>query len=580
MTLKESIESFAYPHLEYLTQMMIDGGEDAQWMGIPCLKEASNFTGGALLLCCSRLLIYQSEHAPEKAEETQRRWLTFAGWAADKPMETWGKLSALKSLWRLKRAGKWDMIPSELLDKLKERTDYRDFFDAQTMQLIGKPTNYLHVAMAVAGYRAKLGFEASGMAEKIFALFLKHLREQSPCGWMDDSKGFGRFDRYSLLIYPELADTCHALDIPLPQQVKDGVTQSLNTVLDLCSKQGDGVAYGRSLSAHGDMSVLEIASTAAREGWIREDQQQRVADCCRACLRKTLDFWYNAEKRSFDLWFNGRTTNRYRQVHRLLEVNLDLCDHLLVTLENLEAGGMADISMQTAETAPRAGVDCVRTEFAPHYALYALHTPQRIWQLPVVGTGELYRYPAYYPLPMVPRLLELPPENPADGRALPLFLPLAELADGRVAMPVQYFTQSGSHRTAQGVEVEIELNSLCIMGGDVPQPLEGSRAALRYRFDLGGTLEAHFTYISQSVPIRALHMQWGSPAPLLHQTEDAAAFKGCTVQLPDWTLQPAIQVESDENYFTPNGPLRYMIACDKTVNDTAAEAVWTLRQEP
>lgn len=579
MTLKESIESFTYPHLEYLTQIMIDGGEDAQWMGIPCLSDNENFTGGALLLCCSRLLVYQSEHAPEKAEETMRRWLTFAGWAAANPMQTWGKLSALKSLWRLKRAGKWDMIPPELLDKLKERTDYRDFFDAQAMQLRGKATNYLHVAMAVAGYRAKVGFEPSGMAEKIFALFLKHLRDESFGGWMDDSKGFGRFDRYSLLIYPELADTCHALDIPIPQQVKDGVIRSLLAVLDLCSAQGDGVAYGRSLSAHGDMSVLEIASTAAREGWIRQDWQQRVADCCRACLHKALHFWYNAEKRSFDLWFDGRTTNRYRQVHRLMEVNLDLCDHLLVTLENLEAGGMADISMQAAAAAPQAGVDCARTEFAPRYALYALHTPQRIWQLPAVGTGELYRYPAYYPVPMAPRLLELPPENPADGSVLPLALPLAELADGRAAMPVQYFAKSGFHRTAQGVEVEIELESLCIMGGDVPQPLEGSRAVLRYRFDLGGTLQAHFTYVSQSVPIRALHMQWGSPAPLLRQTADGAAFENCTVQLPDWASQPAVQVERDEDYFTPNGPLRWMIACGKNVDGNIAEAGWTLRQE-
>lgn len=139
------------------------------------------------------------------------------------------------------------------------------------MQLRGKATNYLHVAMAVAGYRAKLGFEPSGMAEKIFALFLKHLRDESFGGWMDDSKGFGRFDRYSLLIYPELADTCHALDIPIPQQVKDGVIQSLLAVLDLCSEQGTAWHMDGAGSAHGDMSVLEIASTAAREGWIRQD---------------------------------------------------------------------------------------------------------------------------------------------------------------------------------------------------------------------------------------------------------------------------------------------------------------------
>lgn len=577
MHLKETIEAFVYPHLESLSRRMADGGKDTTWMGIPLLDDKENFTGGALMLAVSHLLVYQLEHTPERAEETLQRWLTFAGWAAEKPMNTWGKLSALKSLRNIKRAGKWEAVPAALLDTLNARTDLRDFFDTETMQLRGYATNYLHVAMAVAGHRAKLGWEKPGLAEKIFALFLQHIRARSSGGWMDDSAGYGRFDRYSFVIYAELADTCRALDIPIVQQVKDGVCQSVELVLDFCSPQGDGVAYGRSLSAHGDMTVPAVVSTAVREGWLPEEQRQRAADCCRTCLAHIMDYWYNSEKQSFDLWFDGRTTNRYRRIHRLLEVNLDLSDQLLAAVANLEAGGMTDLPADPAPAAPQTGVDCVKTEFiAPNNALYVLHTPQRIWQLPVVGTGEIYRYPAYYPLPVSPRFLEQPPENPADGSALPLFVPLAELEDGRVAMPVQYFAGSSCRKTEQGVEVEIRLESLCIMGGEAPQPLADSRAALRYVFGEDGTVWAEFAYVSQTVPIRALRLQWMSQSALLRQEPDTAAFADCTVYLPDWTQQPAAQVETNEDYFTPHGPGRWLIACEKPVNSSTAKASWTL----
>ena len=143
-------------------------------------------------------------------------------------------------------------------------------------------------------------------------------------------------------------------------------------------------------------------------------------------------------------------------------------------------------------------------------------------------------------------------------------------------MPVQYFAGSSCRKTEQGVEVEIRLESLCIMGGEAPQPLADSRAALRYVFGEDGTVWAEFAYVSQTVPIRALRLQWMSQSALLRQEPDTAAFADCTVYLPDWTQQPAAQVETNEDYFTPHGPGRWLIACEKPVNSSTAKASWTL----
>ncbi len=579
MNLKETIESFVYPHLNYLVQMMADGGKDTKWMGIHCLNDKENFTGGALMLGTSQLFLYQKKTQPEKAELTWNHWLQFAEWAAQGKMATWGKLSALKSLWLLKQAGKWEAIPGELLDKLKKLTEYHDFFDVETMKLRGHATNYLHVAMAVAGYREKLGFEVLGMSEKIFKLFLQQLRARSPEGWMDDSEGYGRFDRYSFLIHTELADTCHALEIPIPQQVKDGVCRSLKLLLELYNPQGDGIAYGRSLSAHGDLTAPEVVSTAAREGWLKEGQKDCAVQYCLAGIKKVLTFWFNREKQSFDLWFNGRTTNRYRQVHRIMEVNLDLCAQLIGTLHNMEQAGLAECSMEMELTQLKKELNCVKTTFLdPQNSFYAVHTPQRIWQLPVVGTGEWYQSPAYYPLPMAPQFVELPPENPSDGSTLPVLLPLAELQDGRIVFPVQYFANSIVQTASGGIEICIKLDAMAVAGEKEPQPLENSGATLRYIFQEDGAVCAYFEYVSEEVPIRTLHMQWMSQADLIEQIPEGALFEGGSVNLKDWQMQPAESVDQQTDYFTPHGPGKWVIRCEKQINGNTATAQWILQQ--
>ena len=68
-------------------------------------------------------------------------------------MKTWGKLAVLRGFCRLRDAGCLDVISEAVIETMKQKTDYGDFFDKETMSLRGYPTNYLQVAMACAGYQ-------------------------------------------------------------------------------------------------------------------------------------------------------------------------------------------------------------------------------------------------------------------------------------------------------------------------------------------------------------------------------------------------------------------------------------------
>ena len=48
-TVREKIENFVFPHLEYFTGMVYEGGEDTVFRGVRLLDDKERFTHGALV---------------------------------------------------------------------------------------------------------------------------------------------------------------------------------------------------------------------------------------------------------------------------------------------------------------------------------------------------------------------------------------------------------------------------------------------------------------------------------------------------------------------------------------------------
>lgn len=437
-TIGSLINNFVWEHLEYYIDMLDKDGEDTVFEGIRVLDEPERFVHGALVNATSQLYIHYVQTGDERAERTLQRLKKFIGFIAPHPCKTWGKLGVLRALGALKEAGLLDSIEPETLEMLNEKTNYEDFFNKETLTLRGAATNYMQVAMACAGLRELIGFEDDGYCDKIKDKFLSILEDGAIDGWMDEEVPYGRFDRYSMLVTSELSDTLCSLHKDFPEFAAENLRKMAKICVFMANNKGDGVNYGRSLSCHGDGACSEALSSAFARGLVDDADKDVAMAFSVKIIEKTLNFWYNKEKRSFDIWWNGRSTNRYRQVHRVLEVNLDMANHLLTTLHNFELAGLADYEPKCDLIAPenwnynvvtfKEGIDTTAKTVI-------LRKGNTLAMLPFIGLGNLAKYAAYQPYPAICGMLEGAPEA-----GMPYLVPEYTLADGVVARPIQYYT--------------------------------------------------------------------------------------------------------------------------------------------
>ena len=477
-TVSSLINGFVWEHLEYYVSLVDEGGEDTVIEGIRALDEKEKFVHGALVNATAQLYIHYVRENDPRAAQTLERLKKFIGFIKPHPCRTWGKLSVLRALASLKEAGLLDVIEPETLEMLKEKTDYSDFYDKEEMRLRGAPSNYIQVAMSCAGYRELIGFENDGYCDAIKDTLLELMKNGAIDGWMDEDPPYGRFDRYSLIVTSELSDNLDSLHKDFPDFAADNLRKMAKLCVFMANSKGDGVNYGRSLSCHGDCACVEALASAFRRDLVDEKDKDTAMAYSVKILEKTLDFWYDKKRRSFDIWWNGRSTNRYRQVHRVLEVNLDMAIHLLTTLKNFELAGLADYEPKADLSAP--------TSWTPYEVPFiddaerkaktvVLRRKDTLVMLPLIGLGSVYLNAAYQPYPSICGILEGAPEA-----HMPYLVPEYVLADGTVARPIQFYT---------------DIVTECV-GGNVTVTAKGTLAAIGEKFPTktNGTFTSVFTF--------------------------------------------------------------------------------------
>ena len=438
MNCRELIEGFIYPHLEKFTDMVYHGGEDTEFMNVRPREDTTYFTYGALVCGACILFAHYKKIDDQRAEIAKERLCKFIQIASSYPCDTWGKLGILRGFHLLSERGLICEIPVSLLEKIKEKTNYENFFDKETLKLRDKPTNYLHVAMACAGYRERMGWENDGYSAKIADILVNILKENKD-GWMDDAIPYGRYDRYSIAVPAEFADLASDIGLPLPQIVRDNLSLCANDLLYMANPTGDGILYGRSVACHGDACSPEVISSAFAYGLIAESDKDIALSYSYLVLKKMITYWYDAEMGSFNLWFKGRSSNKYRTIKRVYEVNLDLAIHLFTTLKNLERAGLADTEITASipenDTWKSRTVIFSKTEDEER-ALIILKRKGKLMLIPFTGTGTtMGRTVAYYPFPVIARTLEA-----CATAEYPFMLPEYVDKNGNVYRPCNYFT--------------------------------------------------------------------------------------------------------------------------------------------
>ena len=534
-TIRQLIEDFTYEHLERFISMVAEGGEDTEFRGIRVLDDPERFVYGALVNTTATLYLHYLEKGDGRAERTLGFLRSFVASAAKTPLKTWGKLSMLKALAKLYRAGKMELLGEDVISVLRVKTDYVDFFDKETMTLKGYPTNYMQVAMACAGYRELIGFDTEPFCERIRDR-LAEIMASSDSGYMDEDLPHGRFDRYSLIVSSEFADTMDEVGKAVPVSVLSNLSDAAGVCIAMANERGDGINYGRSLSCHGDAAALEILSSALRLGLVAKEDLDTALLYSIRITEKVLSFWYDEKLGSYNIWWEGRSTNAYRGQRRVLEVNLDMANHMLCTLANFEKAGLAD-TLPSIESLPCpedwTAYEVKFSESAEKVCTtVVLRRKDLLAMLPLIGIGNRYTDSSYQPFPAILGVLEAAPEA-----KYPFFVP--EYTDGTdTYRPIEFYDSVQVCEAEGGVTVEAE-GFLAKMGGKNPEKTL-MRFKSVYTF-FGDEIGAEFTALGE---LPRASMLVGAHGGGLD----------CTVL--GYTSESSVETENLPEFCTPSGAIR------------------------
>ncbi|MDD7739851.1 MAG: hypothetical protein SOT28_08370 [Fusicatenibacter sp.] len=462
-TMRQVIEMDLRPIMESLFTRVSEGGLDLAIDGTRAYNDQAQFVGGKVInqACYTAMGLLKTDESLKQLGDMIRM-------VSDMPMETWGILNGITGLYRLKKAGLLEaVVDQETLEKLKKSMDWRTFVDIDNhYALIHKPTNYYGVAFGIARHRELLGWEEEGHSRHLLDRLMEHIDQYSGefC-FMDETPGEGRFDRYSILVPSELTSELLATGWEVPEKIRTMLTKSTHVFLQLANEDGLGFPYGRSIGAYGDTAALEVLSAAAELGGIMtEDEMELAYAYSMKLLRHMVDFWYDKDMESINMWEKGRKTDNYRNKNRILGENLSLCMQMVNSFEHWEKAGYGDHPICSDFTRRLEQLDAYTyVPFAKgeyERGLAIVRDGGNVWALPLINGGQkYYDKDPYIPVPHQNLVLSGVPEC-THGQLIPQLF----MEDGTILMPVAYFKKITPRVEEERMTIACEMDAMCLMG--------------------------------------------------------------------------------------------------------------------
>lgn len=431
------------------------------------------YVSGKFALALSLLL----ERGMEPADAWRGVWPVLVAL----PCDNWGKYYFLQALLKLKQHEKLERVLSaEQLMTLRNKLNWQEMVDEGAWQLNSRfPTNFYGVAFSVARLRFLLGWESERASQEILQRLLAHYRAHAQNGCADETNGHGRFDRYSVLLVAEICQRHLETGLEVADWLKDSLRQAVTLVLSMLNNDGSGFQWGRSIGAYGDSAFNEILAVSARLGLLNSQEQAAASAFSQACTDRFLNFWYDDDEQSVNLWFKGRQTDAYRAEHRLVGENISLC--------------VQHLNVQQAWTHLPVPEACAAGPLSPAFAftafrdegytrgLYLWHDGQRTFTLPLINGDRPYHATSpYFPTPFSAGLLT----GVAQGDA-PLWVPGIHDQHGRVLRPLVWFRDCRYQKTAEGWEIVFECDALDVVfeeGDTVQEPQRDPDFSCRTRY--------------------------------------------------------------------------------------------------
>jgi hypothetical protein len=438
--MNRTVETRLLPQMAVLLDKLMVEKRDMTLDGVRVFDADDKFLPGKVAIGLAYLLIDTPRDDPKFATYLAG-YRQIADMTVDDTNNTWGIYYYCQALHMLQEAGLLEQAVSpQTLAKLKAKLDWRKFVRADDLTLIDLPNNYYGVAFSVARLRYQLGWEDASASEALLERTLDHYRKYSgEYGFADETDGDGRFDRYSVLLIGEISHRLIEAGMPATPEVKGWLRKSVDLMLPRLNLRGEGFEYGRSIGTYGETAFLEVLTAAAKLDVLTPQEKTMAYAFSSRVTARYMDFWFDPQMGSVNLWEHGRRTDDYRGKHRILGENLSLARQHIYTSAIWNELGFKDKAPDPGyaawlDTLPKRRV----TWFArgEHDRLVVTLRDQRgrVIGLPIINGGKSqHENTPYYPIPFSPGMLA----GVADGE-FPQLLPRLTLADGSRLTPLAY----------------------------------------------------------------------------------------------------------------------------------------------
>jgi hypothetical protein len=585
LPLQQIVDGAIRPHLAYLFERIATEGADLRLDGVTVFDGRDKFLPGKIAKGVSYLLTDGSldGDALERALADHRR---IAALTLEQTNESWGMYYYLSALRKLRDAGLLERaVDPATLERLRERLDWRAFVREDDLTLVGLPTNYYGVAFTIARLRHLLGWESADASERLLARTIEHYRTHSgEYGFSDETEGEGRFDRYSVLLIGEI---CHHLvdyGMETTPELREWLRSAVEVVLVGLGPEGAGFQFGRSIGPYADTAYLEVLTAAAALDVLSSHEKEMAYAFHVRAAARFVDFWYDPQMRSVNLWDHGRRTDTYRGKHRILGENLSLVHQHLYTAAIWRRLGFAQRApddagfMSWLRALPRQTLTWfARGEY--DRALVTYRDGLRVVQLPIVNGGpSQHMHNPYFAIPFSDGLVQ-----GSANAAYPQLLPRFTLVDGSQLTAAAYARNIEAHEDGDAFIVEFEQTELDRLGARSPIP--DGRVAVRttYLLEPGRITRTDVYTPREPMTDVRVEMEFASFSEVGRLSDDGrrVEFANGVARVFEVEGFASVTVEpiaDDPVRRAPTGPMRTRIQCVETIAtfDAPVTLRWTL----
>jgi hypothetical protein len=558
----------AYPQLEYFFQKLTQEKDRLTMDGTRPFESHDKFLPGKIAAGLADLLLHTPANDP-RLPGMLRDYAAMADLTVGMPNDTWGIYYYIGSLYKLKQAGLLERaVRPATLEALRKKLDWRTFVTQPGFELINLPTNYFGVAFSIARLRLLMGWEDAHASEVLLDRMLKHYADYSGTyGFSDETDGQGRFDRYSILLAAEICERFIETGLPVTPELKALLRKSADVALNAASADGSGMTMGRSLGPYGETAMLEILSTAAYLGVLSPEEKEYAYAYSSRIGERYMNFWYDPQMHSVDMWNKGRRTDAYRGKHRILGENFSLLHQLITTNDMWNKAGMKD-------AVPRADLEAWLERARPAFSLTRFASGEydralAIWRdgphvfsLSMINGGiSQHANSPYYPLPFSYGIVS----GIADsGAAHPQLLPKFRLADGSELIPTAFMKDIRTRTEGSGYRVSYRQDALARLGKNVPVKDTRIEVDTQYSLDHGVITRTDTYRAAAPLEVAAVSLEFAS-------FSDGASIEGNTVRFKDGAVRSftvsglqaceAAPTAGSELYRAPYGPMATVVSC-------------------